>query len=150
MSALPGCSRTKRLPATRATSARLPANAAKTPDASAVALCTALHDLPTQRRAACCAEAPITVYFDECVRLLSTAVRADKLRIDPDAAARCATRVDETTRGCDWIPPTLTAAPASCAEAVTGRVPEGGRCTSSLECSGELHCAGQGASTPGV
>jgi hypothetical protein len=150
VSALPGCSRAKRAPTTRTTGAKLRANAAKTPEASAVALCTALHDLPMKRRAACCAEVPIAVYFDECVRLLSSAVRADKLSIDPDAVGRCAARVDETTRGCDWVAPTLAAAPAECAEALTGLVPAGGRCTSSLECSGTLHCAGQGASTPGV
>jgi hypothetical protein len=82
--------------------------------------------------------------------LLSGAVRAGKVRVDDDAVGRCAARVDESTRGCDWVAPTLAAAPAECASAVSGLVPEGGRCTSSLECSGELHCAGQGASTPGV
>jgi hypothetical protein len=58
--------------------------------------------------------------------------------------------VEAATRGCDWVAPALGAAPLECAEAVSGLVPAGGRCTSSLECSGALHCAGQGASTPGV
>jgi hypothetical protein len=149
-SGLTACSPGKRTGAKPASSAKPSARAAKTPDASALALCTALHDLPAKRRATCCAETPIAVYVDECVRLLSSAVRAGKVRLDDAAVARCAARVEESTRGCDWIAPTLTAAPAECASALSGLVPEGGRCVSSLECSGALHCAGQGASTPGV
>lgn len=126
------------------------ATATSAPDASAVLLCTALHELPARRRAECCAEAPVSLYFDECVRLLSSAVRAGRLRIDGREVATCAASVDTATRGCDWVAPTLAAAPTACAGATTGLVTAGGRCASSLECAGALHCAGQGATTPGV
>lgn len=90
------------------------------------------------------------LYFDECVRLLSSAVRARTVSIDGAHVASCAAKVAEATRGCDWVAPTMAAAPAECESAVRGLVEEGGRCTSSLECRGALHCAGQGATTSGV
>jgi len=155
VSSLAGCTRAERPSAPRTKtppslgSSRVPASASG-PEPSAVALCTALHELPTRRRAECCAEAPVPLYFDECVRLLSSAVRAERLRIDRRQVEACAASVDAETRGCDWVAPTLGAAPAACSGAVSGLVAAGGRCTSSLECSGELHCAGQGATSPGV
>lgn len=115
-----------------------------------MALCSALHELPTRRRAECCAEPPVAVYFDECVRLLSSAVRARTVSIDGSKVTQCAARVAETTGGCEWVAPTLAAPPVECDGAVRGLVDEGGRCTSSLECRGALHCRGQGATTPGV
>jgi len=152
MCALSGCSRSKRPPGTEAGMAKLASSASgsRAVEESAVALCSALHQKPSQRRAECCSQSPVSVYFDECVRLLSSAVRARRVRIDSAKVLLCSARVDETTRGCDWVAPTLAAAPAECAGAVTGLVEDGGRCTSSLECSGALHCAGQGATTPGV
>jgi hypothetical protein len=81
---------------------------------------------------------------------LSSAVRARTVSIDGSKVASCAARVAETTRGCDWIAPTIAAAPAECDGAVRGLAGEGRRCHSSLECEGALHCAGQGATTAGV
>jgi len=145
---LSGCSRGRRGSATT----KLPpsASGARTADEQALALCSALHQKSSQRRAECCAESPVSVYFDECVRLLSSAVRARNVSIDAAKVSLCAARVDVMTRGCDWVAPMFASAPAECAGAVTGLVGEGGRCTSSLECSGALHCAGQGATTHGV
>ena len=153
-SALVGCARSEQKVGgtTRTASVGSPraAPSASGPEASAVLLCTALHELPTRRRAECCAESPVTLYYAECVRLLSSAVRAGRIRIDRDQVATCAASVDAATRGCDWVAPTLGAAPAPCDAAVIGLVTAAGRCTSSLECARELHCAGQGATTPGV
>lgn len=150
-SGLVACSRSERALGTRPGAAKLAASGkGAEKEASAVALCSALHELPSQRRAECCAEPPVPVYFDECVRLLSNAVRARKVSIESSRTARCAAEVAEATLGCDWVAPTLAAPPAQCAGAVTGLVEEGGPCTSSLECRGALHCAGQGATTPGV
>jgi hypothetical protein len=145
---LAACSRSKRPAETRPATAKI-ASSAKT-EASAVALCSALHELPSRRRAECCGEPPVIVYFDECVRLLSNAVRARSLRIESANVALCGAKVAEKTRGCDWVAPALATSPPECARAVTGLVGEGGRCSSSLECEGALHCRGQGATTPGV
>lgn len=147
---LAACSRFKRTGPTKPAATKLAVGGARTPESSAVALCTALHEQSSRRRAECCAEPPVSVYFDECVRLASSAVRARTLSIDGAKVSLCAARVAETTRGCDWVAPALAAAPSECAGAVTGLVEAGGRCTSSLECRGALHCAGQGATTPGV
>jgi hypothetical protein len=146
------CSRSKRPPPARPAPAKLAPGGSpgRTAEASAQALCGAIHATANRRRAECCAEAPLSLFYDECVRLLSRAVREHRLDIDPEKVARCAAKVDERTRGCDWIAPNLAAAPAECASAVSGRVAEGGTCSSSLECSENLHCAGQGATTPGV
>jgi hypothetical protein len=128
------------------------ASAVRSPaaEASALALCSALHELPSRRRAECCAEPAVSVFLEQCVRILSAAVRAGTVSIESSGAARCAARVDESTRGCGWVAPTAAAAPAECVAAVRGLVDEGGRCTSSLECRDALHCAGQGATSPGV
>ena len=77
-SGLAACSRFKKASETRASKAKLAPSAgeAHTMEASAMALCSSLHQLPSRRRAECCAEPPMPVYFDECVRLLSNAVRA--------------------------------------------------------------------------
>jgi hypothetical protein len=150
VSGLSACSRSKRGPDTRA-GAKLASNASsRGAEDDAKALCTALHELPSRRRAECCSEPPVSLYFDQCVRLLSNAVRARTVSVDASKVALCAARVAETTRGCDWVAPTLAVAPAECDGALSGLVGEGGRCTSSLECRGALHCAGQGATTPGV
>jgi hypothetical protein len=145
------CSRSKApLGTKRAAASGAAGLASGRPEPGAVALCTALQQVPAERRAVCCAEASQTLYFDECVRHLSSAVRAGKVSLDGAKVAACAARVDATTRGCDWIAPGTPTAPAECAGAVTGKVAAGGRCTSSLECGGDLHCAGQGATTPGT
>ena len=151
VSGLAACSRSKSGPEARKGDAGLArASGARATDAEAVALCSALHELPSRRRAECCSEAPLSVYYDECVRLLSSSVRARTVSIDGAKVASCARRVDESTRGCDWVAPTMTAVPAECEGAVSGLVDEGGRCRSSLECSGALHCVGQGATTAGA
>ena len=149
---LAACSRSKGGPDPRKAGAGLAPSAggARATEAEAVALCSALHELPSRRRAECCAEPALSLYFDECVRRLSSAVRARTVSIDGTKVGSCAARVAENTKGCDWVAPTLAAAPAECDGAVRGLVEEGGRCQSSLECKGALHCAGQGATTSGV
>ena len=146
VSGFSACSRSKRGPDTKGVGA----SAARAAEDDAKALCSALHELPSRRRAECCGEPPVSLYLDQCVRLLSNAVRARTVSLDASKVASCAARVAETTEGCAWVAPTLAAAPAECDGAVSGLVEEGGRCTSSLECRGALHCAGQGATTQGV
>jgi hypothetical protein len=147
---LAACSRSKGGSGTEKAGSKPAPSGRSAVEGDAVALCSALHELPSRRRAECCAEPPLSVYYDECVRLLSNAVRARTVSIDGERVASCARRVTEATQGCDWVAPTLGAAPAECDGAVRGLVGEGGSCKSSLECKGALHCAGQGATTPGV
>lgn len=110
-----------------------------------MALCSALHDTPAKRRAACCTEAPATLLYDECVRHVSVALRAGTLAIDRARLARCKARVAAELDGCDWVAPTFARLPSECDDLLTGRVPSGGACRSSLECEGALHCEGQGS-----
>src|SRR5690242_5432063 len=80
-SALAGVSACSRAKPAKERSTRQ-ASTLKGPQASAVALCSAIHALPEARRAACCEEAPRSFYYDECVRLLSSAVRDGHVEID--------------------------------------------------------------------
>jgi hypothetical protein len=77
-------------------------------------------------------------------------VRAGHVAIDAGKVTECRARVDATTQGCDWIAPTLAPAPAECTAAVSGKLAAGEHCTSSLECTGAMHCAAQGATSAGT
>ena len=116
----------------------------------ATKLCAALHELPARRRAECCASTPVTLLYDECVRHLSAAIRARSVTIDAASVQRCAAAVSSGVAGCDWVAPTLGAAPSECHGVVRGRLEEGHACRSSLECAGNLHCEGQGATSTGT
>jgi hypothetical protein len=120
------------------------------PEPEAVALCSALHETPAQRRAACCGGAPATLLYDECVRHVSVGLRAGTLAIDGARVVRCKARIAADFEGCDWVAPTFARLPAECEGLVTGRVSSGGECRSSLECAGTLHCQGQGTAKAGT
>jgi hypothetical protein len=113
-------------------------------------LCSALHRVPTERRARCCGEAPITALYDECVRHLSGALARRSVSLDESRVERCAAAVASSVASCDWVAPTLPAAPPECRGVVSGNVASAGSCYSSLECAGNLHCEGQSASKPGT
>ncbi|HEY3493203.1 MAG TPA: hypothetical protein VGK73_00900 [Polyangiaceae bacterium] len=116
----------------------------------AVRLCAALHELPTRRRAECCAAPAVTLFHDECVRHLSAALRARTVAVDGAGVTRCAEAASRALGGCDWVAPALAASPPECRGLVTGRLAEGAACRSSLECAENLHCEGQGATSPGT
>ena len=120
------------------------------PEPEALALCSALHEAPAKRHALCCGGAPATLLNDECVRHVSTALRAGTIAIDHARVERCRARIATELSGCDWVAPTLPRLPEACADLVIGRVSSGGACHSSLECEANLHCAGQSTGKAGV
>jgi hypothetical protein len=118
-------------------------------DPVAVRFCTAIHEVPEARRAACCAEAPGVVFTGECVRTLSFAMASGAVTVDPAAVDRCVAAVDAAYAGCDWPGPFAPPVPAACEGILVGTLASGARCRSSLECAGGLRCAGVGPTTMG-
>lgn len=112
-------------------------------------LCEALHVTPGRRVGECCGRAPPRYLFDECVGALGDALRTHSVRIDAQAVARCSESVRHSLAGCDWVTPSQPLPPATCQGAVHGRVREGGRCRSSVECVVPLHCADAKGGEPG-
>ncbi len=112
-------------------------------------VCQALHVTPGRRVGACCGRPPPRYLFDECVRVLGDALRIQTVRIDAQAVARCSRSVEQAFAGCDWVTPSQPLPPAACQGIVQGRVREGGRCRSALECAAPLHCRDAKAGEPG-
>jgi hypothetical protein len=117
-------------------------------------LCEALHALPAARVAACCgAAAAGRGLADECVRLLSGALRGGRVSVGPAAIEGCELASAATFAGCDWVTPLAPPAPPACRRVVEGMVPAGAACDSSVECRAGLVClqvAAAGARTARV
>jgi hypothetical protein len=120
------------------------------PDPLVAALCRALHQRSEERRAECCGGRVGIVLTAECERALGGAVQAGALRLEPGEVARCAAAVDGALAGCDWVGAFPPPVPPECRGLTHGAVAEGGRCRSSLECRGDLHCDGSGPTSPGA
>lgn len=112
-------------------------------------LCEALHVKPGRRVGECCGRPPPRYLFDECVGVLGDALRTQAVQLDAQAVARCSQSVERSLTGCDWVTPSQPLPPAVCQGIVRGRVREGGRCRSSLECAAPLHCRDAKAGEPG-
>ena len=118
------------------------------PEPLAARLCDALHAVPEARRGACCGIAkPARGLADECARVLSDTLRANRARLDSAAVERCERESAAAFAGCDWVSPLAPAAPAACRGLVTGLVEAGAACDSSLECRPGLACRGTSAAT---
>jgi hypothetical protein len=112
-------------------------------------LCTALHALPGQRSAACCATTPSANLYAECVNVVSRALASRSIELDVASVGRCERAMQEQLQGCDWVRPGLPLAPEACQGLIEGRVALGGACRSSLECAGSAHCATSDSATQG-
>lgn len=112
-------------------------------------LCGALHDMPEQRRAACCGGSKGIVFTAECARTLSAALRGGAAELADADVDACLAALDATFAGCDWVGPFPPAPPAACAGIVHGKLASGRACRSSLECEGGLRCLGAGPTTKG-
>ncbi|MFO0679578.1 MAG: hypothetical protein U0169_23830 [Polyangiaceae bacterium] len=121
----------------------------KTPHPLAVALCSALHDLPATLRGTCCSAAPGTVVTSECVRTLTTALVDGTVTLAREDVDACAAALRTSLDGCAWVGPFPPALPAACTGAVRGTAKAGAECRSTLECAGTLRCRGIGPTTRG-
>jgi hypothetical protein len=112
-------------------------------------LCEALHVTPGRRVGACCGRPAPRYLFDECVRVLGDSLQTQSVQLDAQAVARCSRGAGQSFAGCDWVTPSQPLPPAACQGLVRGRVREGGRCRSSLECAAPLHCRDAKGGEPG-
>ena len=120
------------------------------PDPLAIRLCTALHDVPTTRRAACCSHSPGLSLASECARTLSAALHDNAVTMDAAAVDACVSAMEKNHEGCDWVGPTGAPLPAVCDGLIKGTIVEGKRCRSSLECQNSFRCVGVGPTDAGV
>ena len=118
-------------------------------DALATRLCQALHALPEERRATCCARRPGLVLADECAGVLSAALRGHSLVLDAAHLEACTGALANAYAGCEWVGPFGPPFPSECQGLFTGRRAAGEACRSSLECAGRLFCAGAGPTDVG-
>jgi hypothetical protein len=115
----------------------------------ATRLCIALHEVPEKKRSTCCKEPPAPVVKGECERMLSAALNAKAVTIEPSAVDACVAAMDATYSGCDWVGPFPPDVPAACLGIVKGTLKAKDRCRSSLECGAGLRCHGVGPTTIG-
>lgn len=117
----------------------------------AESLCHALHGLPDERRAACCAGKPGTEseVGGECAKIVSAAVRAGGTVLDAAAVQACVDAETKALQGCDWVAQGLPALPKECAQLIKGTIAGGGVCRSALECVDGLTCLGGGPTAAG-
>jgi hypothetical protein len=120
------------------------------PDALVHRLCSALHDVPEQRRAACCEQGSGVVVTGECERTLTAAVSSKAVSLDAVEVDRCATAMQRAHEGCDWIGPFPPETPAECQGIIHGSLETGAACRSSLECVKGQRCHGAGPTAGGV
>ena len=104
--------------------------------------CEALHGKATQRRAECCQRLPERLYLDECVRFMTSSLRAGAVRIDHAALPSCESSLERAVSSCDRIAPGQAALPKECQDLLQAQLSAGQSCRSSLECQAPLHCEG--------
>ena len=119
------------------------------PDPLAQKLCTALHALAEERRAACCKITPGVTMVDECVKIVSAALRSKAVTVDPEKVQRCTEAMDQALTGCGWAGPWGVGVPAECSKLFAGHRPGGELCRSSLECQSGLSCRAVGPTAAG-
>ena len=119
-------------------------------NALAATVCTSLHKLAAQRRGECCGTAPAADVSAVCSGMLGEALMRGALTVDPAAAAQCGQDMAKQLQGCDWVGALPPMPPLSCRSLVTGRLPIGERCDTSLACNDGLYCQGAGPGVSGV
>jgi len=112
------------------------------------ALCGALHQMPAERRAACCRGSPAQHFGGECARVLALALEQGTVELE--RADACVKDLVALHQGCGWVGPNEVALPESCAGVVVGRMAQGKKCRSSLECVAGLRCLGAGPTAAGT
>jgi len=112
-------------------------------------LCGALHDVPEERRAACCATSPALVLTSECSRTLTAALAFKAVTLATADIDACEQAMRAAFDGCDWVGPFVPEVPAACLGIVRGQLAAGKRCRSSLECAEGLRCHGVGPTATG-
>lgn len=120
------------------------------PDPLAQRLCDAVHRMPAQRRAECCASPLGGTPLGECVRTLSYALRSQAITLDSADVDKCAEAMTKELEGCGWVSPFPPALPAACDGIVHGKLKERDLCRSSLECADGLDCRGLSATYVGA
>ena len=120
------------------------------PHPVATRLCETLHAAPARRKAECCGGEPTPFLAAECARVLGSTLHAKTAELDEAAALRCAAAMTDTLQGCDWVTPSPPTAPEACQGLLKGKLAMGSVCRSSLECEGQLHCAGVSPTKTGV
>ncbi|MBI2834528.1 MAG: hypothetical protein HYX76_08910 [Acidobacteria bacterium] len=123
---------------------------AGTPDPLAQRLCDALHTLPQTRKAECCGTAGASTLAGECVRVLTVALRAKTVTIEPRHVDRCVEETRRALAGCDWVTPLMPRLPEACRALAGGQLQAGATCRSSLDCRDGLFCRGSSPTTFGV
>jgi hypothetical protein len=108
----------------------------------ATRLCHALHAVAGKQRAACCGGPIVSPLLELCETSLSAALASRAVTLDAAAIPRCEAAVERSFAGCDWVTPGLPPAPPECRALIRGALGEGSVCRSSLECAGDMHCAG--------
>ncbi len=116
--------------------------------AAVAALCEALHQMPAERKAACCGASPAQHFGGECARVLSLALEQGTVSLE--GSEGCVKALVMQHQGCGWVGPNEVELPESCARVVTGRLAQGKRCRSSLECAAGLRCLGAGPTATGT
>ena len=119
------------------------------PDPLVHKLCAALHDLPEQRRAACCQSTPSIVFTSECNRTLTAAVHFKAVALESAEVDRCIEAMGRAYDGCEWVGPWPPEMPAECEGIIHGVLAKDARCRSSLECAEGLRCQGAGPTSAG-
>ncbi len=119
------------------------------PDPLVRKLCGALHELPEQRRSACCAASPSVVLTGECTRTLTAALGWSAVTLAATDVDACEQAMQKAFEGCEWIGPFAPEVPAACLGIVKGQIKSGKRCRSSLECAADMRCHGVGPTTTG-
>jgi hypothetical protein len=124
--------------------------AATKPHPLAERLCAAIHRVPGKRIAKCCESPPQGYFYESCVAVTSKALEAERISLDATKVDNCAAAASAALEGCDWVKPGLPLSPAECQGVIEGKLAEGAACASTLECSGNMHCAGAGPNRPGT
>ena len=112
-------------------------------------LCTALHELPGQRRAACCKGGVGISFASECTKVVSAAVRSGGIKLDSAAVDRCVAAQEKAHEGCSWVGGNYRSPLPECQDLLAGNRKTGDVCRSSLECAEGLRCLGVGPLNPG-
>ena len=120
------------------------------PHPLATRLCEALHAVPARRKAECCGGEPAPLLMAECTRVLGATLHAGTVDLQESAVERCAAAMTDARKGCDWVTPSAPPVPEPCQRLLRGKLERGSVCRSSLECAGDLHCAGVSPTKTGV
>lgn len=113
-------------------------------------LCSIIHEIPADRKAACCPGGHVMRLTSECSRVLSFALREKSVTLEPADVDTCAEAMTKATEGCAWVTPVGGKVPAACDGIIKGTLAEGSRCRASLECADGLRCFGSGTTDAGT